>query len=877
MARRLDPSYPLNPEQAYQTLINIDAPVRIYLNRVRQQLTDWFLLGADTELLLNLHAKIIDNLLSNLWQQQNCGDEIPIALLAVGGYGRGQLHLHSDIDITFIIADKITEQEHYLQKIQNFITHLWDSHLIIGHSVRSLTDTWQQAKADQTILTNLLESRWLCGNKALAERMQSQLYTLCPADIFIQKKFAEYQTRHARYAMPPYTLEPNIKCSPGGQRDMQLIEWLLSSRTCCEIRSECLDHDQTPQQVQGDKAQLNQVFQDNELEEWQKIKKYLNTLRFALHLQNTKANDQLVFDHQLQLAQVFSEEGKNNNQAVSNFMRRYFNRTRRSIQLVNRALQQLGAFNTLPEKSVELDYPIDLQSIKAEPWLIFELFAVFSEQKISTLLSVATQRLLIQGILFIAPDCYQDAHYQKPFLRILRSGNVTATLTLMHEYQILGKYIPLFAHVTGMMQYDLFHAYPVDQHTLMLVQQLENLVKGTNTSTFPLGVQIAKPLEKPELLYLAGFFHDIGKGQQGHHEEIGAEAVKIFCLQHHYSTEDSELVTWLVLNHLLLSQVAQQQDISNPAVIEAFAKKVKDTRTLIYLYLLTIADIYATNTKLWTGWRISLIDGLYQETYLLLDQPQQQQIAGDRVEKKQQAALKILNSSLHKPAIELWKNFNADYFLTYPAPQLAMQAEMLLNATMLPLVKIQAHHSHNATEVFIYAPQRSELFFTVTSLLDSLQLSIVAAHIHTTHSQHNLSTYIVLQRGNKPLDDPKHIERVQQKITSQLRSLDRIASPTLQALSTRLQTFNYPTIIEFDHDHYTNNTILRLFTADRPGLLANVARVFHQQGIQVLRAQINTLAERAEDIFWLLNAKHQPLLPTEKQLLQEQLYTVLGS
>ncbi|MFI4955563.1 MAG: HD domain-containing protein, partial [Gammaproteobacteria bacterium] len=483
------------------------------------------------------------------------------------------------------------------------------------------------------------------------------------------------------------------------------------------------------------------------------------------------------------------------------------------------------------------------QTLPIEPWHLFELFALFSEHTEAYQISANTQRIIEKYRHLIPEHCYLDPQYQQLFLRILRSPKVSNTLELLHEYGLLAKYITEFSPITGMMQYDLFHAYPVDQHTLFLVKNLSDFVHQPNTALFPLAATVAKQISKPEILYLAGIFHDIGKGRGGAHEDIGAEFIQDFAKVHNFSDSEIELMRWLVQDHLLLSHTAQHQDITNPAIIEEFAAKVKNTNTLNHLYLLTIADIYATNNKLWTAWRSSLIDTLYQETnHLLHETSHQPKTVQDIIAEKQQEALALINDESKKNALRnLWQQFNFDYFMSRTPEELTQQATFILAAEMLPVITIAQHHSKSATEIFIYTQQHEELFLAITSLLTKLQLSIVTADINTTTKNFNLGTYIVLQRNNQPLDNETHIARVIQRIQEQLQHLEIIQTPELKHLPTRLQALNYPPVIKFAPDTHSNSTTMSLYTPDRPGLLAHIARVCYNQHIQIHRAQINTL------------------------------------
>lgn len=880
MSRLLEPTLTLaDPYSVLQQLSPATYTaneLRHYLQKIHHQLKDWFLTGADTELILQLYTQIIDEMLIHLWLQQGWQGTEPIALLAVGGYGRQALHPHSDIDITIVLDDKSSENPTYLDKIQKFMASLWDSKLKIGHSVRSLSVSLQQAEQDLTTFTSLLESRLIYGSQSIAEQLTTAMYTLCSPQHFIRAKYTEYKERYAKYAIPPYTLEPDIKHSPGGLRDIQLIEWLINFTYKTKQPEACLD----------------KLFTATEQHEWLMCKRYLNTIRCARHMVSACAGDQLLFDYQLDIGRVFDNDTqKKSNKIVSDFMHNYFLHTRNVARLTRRGLQLLHAF-TAPPSAIRLNHAYisieegEIQFLKSvkevlltEPWHLFEIFTLYSEHPEAYQLSVSAQRIIEKYRHLIPENCYAEPRYQDLFMRILRSPKVFATLELLHEYGLLAKYLVEFGPITGMMQYDLFHAYPVDRHTLLVVKNLADFMHHPNNTLFPLATEVAKQINKPEILYLAGIFHDIGKGRGGAHEDIGAEFIQNFAAAHQFSNTDIELMRWLVQDHLLLSHTAQHQDITNPAIIEEFASKIKDSTTLQYLYLLTIADIYATNQKLWTAWRSSLIDTLYQETMHIFHTASiKPKTIVAIVADKQQEALALIHSTSQKKATQdLWQQFNADYFLSRTPEELVQHAVLILSNNQYPIITITPHHSKSATEIFIYTQQHAGLFLAITSLLTKLQLSIVAADINNTAHQYNLSTYVVFQRNNQPLDNEVQITRIIERIQEQLQNLSLIQTPALKHLPTRLQALNYPPIIEFTSDNHSDSTTMSLFAPDRAGLLAHIAQVCYHQNIEIHRAQINTLGERAEDIFWLLNSSQKPLSTEEQHYLAQELKVVLTS
>ena len=629
--------------------------------------------GRDIHKLIHDRAWFTDQILSQAWSRLACAADPGIALLAVGGYGRGELHPHSDVDLLILLREGNADT--YRDAIEQFLMLLWDIGLEVGQSVRSVEDCAQEARADITVITNLMESRTLAGDESLRQAMMQAIgseHMWTDAEFFRAKR-AEQQARHAKFNDTEYNLEPNVKSSPGGLRDIQTIGWVALRHFGTNDLRELVD--------QG-------FLNEPEYNILASGRAYLWKVRFALHTLAGRAEDRLLFDHQRTLAQLLGYEDSDAKLAVERFMQKYY-RVVMSLSELNDLLMQhfeeillrnaeaadirpLNARFRVRNHYIEVTHP---QVFKRTPFALLEIFLLMAQNPEIRGVRADSIRLLRDHRHLIDDAFRADIRNTSLFIELLRcQEGIHRNLRRMNRYGILGRYLPEFGKIVGQMQHDLFHIYTVDAHTLNLIKHLRKLGRPDYQEKYPLAWRIFCRLPKPDLLYIAGLYHDIAKGRGGDHSELGKVDAEAFCQRHQLPAWDSHLVGWLVENHLLMSTTAQRKDISDPDVIHDFAVKMGNQVRLDYLYVLTIADINATNPTLWNSWRASLLRQLYTETKRALrrglENPPDRE---EQIRQTQQAALDILvRAGVDEDDAEaLWAELGEDYFLRHTANDVA--------------------------------------------------------------------------------------------------------------------------------------------------------------------------------------------------------------
>ncbi len=848
-----------------------------------EELQSRFVKGEAIRLLVRQRAWALDQVLLHLFHRFPLLGDQGCALIAVGGYGRGELLPFSDIDILLLLAKEPKDQKLVLS-IEQFLAELWNLGLQIGHSVRTLDDCLREAEADITVMTNLMEHRCITGELKLANKLQPILAptNLWPAPAFFKAKLNEQVHRHQKYQDTEYNLEPNVKTSPGGLRDLQTITWVTRRAFGSHSFKSLMQ-----------KGLLTQ-------EEYRALldgQAFLWRVRWALHAECRRAEDRLRFDLQRQIAAQFGYEDEDGRLAVEKFMQQYY-RTVFEISLMNELLLQQLQDNLIPPADQEYQALNNRFGIRAG-WLEAKNEAVFKRTP-SALLeafllmaqyqerikgpSAALARLIRANRHLIDANFRNDIRNTSLFLELIRSPlGISTNLRRMNRLGILGKFIPEFAQIAGQMQYDLFHVYTVDAHTLLVIRNLRKFRHKNNTQSFPLATQIIREIPKVELLYLAGLFHDIGKGRGGDHSQLGALDAQRFCQRLRLGQQDTDLVTWLVEQHLLMSQTSQREDISDPAVIHAFCEKVRDIRRLNYLYALSVADISATNPALWTSWRASLMKQLYDQALRAfrrgLENPVDKQ---ERISETKAAALNILqnNGFCEQQVLAFWDNPGDDYFLRESAEDIAWHLEAIMQAgTKQPLVLIKqsaAEQFAGAIQIFVYAPDRDHLFADIVTKLDQLMLSIVDARIMTSNSsQFSLDTFIVQeQHANQPSTERQ--AQIQHQLQSML-SNNQPLKATRKRPAAKLKHFYVPEQVTIANDINNARTIIEVIGTDRPGLLADIGALFKKHRISLQNARISTLGERVEDVFFVVTSDHHPINDLEQcQQLQQDLLQLLA-
>lgn len=837
------------------------------IRQAREVLDRRFTQGRDIRRLVEDRAWFVDQILRAAWQRFTWGDDGGIALLAVGGYGRGELHPYSDIDLLILLDGG--DHERFRGAIEGFLTLLWDIGLEVGQSVRSVEECAEEAQADLTVVTNLMESRTIAGPEQLRLRMQQVTDSayMWPSREFFLAKRREQKARHAKYNDTEYNLEPNVKGSPGGLRDIQTILW-IARRQFGTLNLHAL--------VQRGflvESEFSILASGQEL---------LWKVRYALHMLAGRAEDRLLFDHQSRIAALLGYEDNDAKLAVERFMQKYY-RVVMGISelsdLVNQNFEEeilrdgepgpaqpLNSRFQVRDDYLEITHP---NVFKRTPFAILEIFVLIAQHPEVRGVRADTIRLLRDSRHLIDDDFRRDIRNTSLFIELFKcSQGIHRNLRRMNRYGILGRYLPEFGHIVGQMQHDLFHIYTVDAHTLNLIKHLRKLKWPELAEKYPLASKLIDRLPKPELIYLAGLYHDIGKGRGGDHSELGAVDAEAFCSRHQLPAWDTRLVVWLVRHHLVMSTTAQRKDLSDPQEIFDFARLVGDQTRLDYLYVLTVADINATNPSLWNSWRASLLRQLYTETKRALRRGLENPLdREEQIRQTQHAALDILvrNGIDEDDAEQLWSQLGDDYFLRHTASDVAWHTEAILQhpAGNDPLVLIKEtaqREFEGATHIFIYAPDQHDFFAVTVAAMDQLNLNIHDARILTSTSQFTLDTYIVLDaEGGRIGDNPARIREIRQGLVDALKNPDDYPAIIQRRVPRQLKHFAFAPQVTISNDAQRPVTLLEVIAPDRPGLLARIGGIFLDFDLSLQNAKIATLGERVEDVFFITDAHNQPL------------------
>lgn len=835
--------------------------IRDYIQCCQKTLNEYVFSGRPVALAVTKRAWLVDQALIALWQHVRLPTSGNIALLAVGGYGRAELHPHSDVDILILLDENDPALD---SAIESFFTHLWDIGLSIGHSVRSLEECLESARDDLTIATSLMEARLITGPAALLEQLT---LAMAPEHIwsdqaFFKAKLEEQIQRHSKSNFTECNVEPDLKKAPGGLRDIHTVGWVAKRHFGVKDLAGLVD-----------KGFISET-------EYQTLingQNFLWLLRYHLHLLTGRGENRLLFDYQTKLAQKLGFVDNKHNLAVEQMMKQYY-RTALTISHLNELLLQLFYEAILEDPNSRTSTPINAhfqltnnaievthaKVFQENPSTLLEIFYIIANHQNIDKVRASTIRLIQDHGQLIDEKFRFDPKNNRIFMNFLRSPyNIFSQLKRMKRYGILGRYIPAFGEVIGQSQFDLFHIYTVDAHTLLVIKNMRRFRLRSQQQQFPIANALVQQLPKIELLYLAGLFHDIAKGRGGDHSKLGADDCRNFCIQHGLSRADTDLLTWLVENHLYMSMTAQKKDISDPDVIQKFAEFVADEVRLDYLYTLTVADICATNPELWNSWRATLMRELYQETKHVFRRGIEKAIdSSDRIADKRNEALLRLKQDSHRDLSQqaelIWNNMPDDYFLRESAHDIAWHTLGIINhQSSKPLILIKQTSNvkfEGGTQIFIYTEDQPNLFAVMVATLEQLRLSVMDARIITSRSNFSLDTYIVLDEDGSPLgDDPYRISVIQETLEKALEN--PLVYPQLvnQHIPRQRKNFRTNTHIKIHDSQRHHYSILEVNTLDRPGLLAQIGRFLSHQKISVLNARITTLGERADDIFFIVD------------------------
>jgi [protein-PII] uridylyltransferase len=851
---------------------------RELLRQAHEELKARFVAEEPVEELVHARAALIDAALREAWRT-HCAAQAAWALVAVGGYGRGELQPCSDIDILLLVPQ--SPDAPGSAAIETLVAFLWDIGLEVGHSVRTVEQCAEESAADVSVMTTLLEARLLAGRAELLGAVRTALAPerVWPVKEFFEAKVREQAERHLKANDTAYNLEPNVKTGPGGLRDIHTIAWVAKRHFG---GADTLD------------ALVTHGFLTvAELRRLQQAQAFLWKVRFGLHTLTARREDRLLFDYQIRLAQSFGYEDASYTLAVEQFMQRYY-RTVMDVSLLNELLLQLFREAILtesePPRPLNARFQVrngSLEAVSEEvfprtPSTLLELFVLLQQNPDIRGVRASTMRAVARNLWLIDEEFRQNPRHHRLFLEILRSPvGVTHELRRMNTYGVLGRYIPAFGRIVGRMQYDLFHAYTVDAHTLFVVSNLRRFAIPRYDHELPEASRVMQQLPRSEVAYLAALFHDIAKGRGGDHSELGAVDAEAFCLEQGLSPYDARLVAWLVRNHLQLSITSQKQDIGDPQVINAFARKVGDETHLDYLYVLTCADVRATNPKLWNSWKASLFRDFYQRVKRALRRGLESPIDPEHLVREIQDAARRLLLERGVPERDIagaWTRFSAGYFLQHSPEEIAWHARLLAErdaASDEPLIALDPRSVRGTTAALIFTRPRRHGFARTTAALDQLGLNIVDARITPTGDGFSLDLYHLLEDDGAPITDNDRQVEIEQALWRSLQGAADAPFAVSRRAPRQARMFNTPTQIAFSVDERNRRLVLELTAGDRPGLLCEVGKVLMAERVELHAAKIMTVGERAEDVFYLTDFDNRPLSTAAAERLRDRLVQAL--
>ena len=798
-------------------------------------------------------ARHADLTLRTLWSGQGMPEGS--ALVAVGGYGRGELFPYSDIDVLVLLPEGADTSA-----VSDFITACWDIGLDIGSSVRTVQECVAEARRDVTIQTALLESRHVEGSVRLFQQFAKATYASLDIQAFLRAKTLEMQQRHVKYENTPYSLEPNCKESPGGLRDLQVLLWIAKAAGFGQTWNALASRG---------------LLTSFEVSQLQKHHGVLRLIRARLHAVARRREDRLVFDLQTAVADSFGLQSTGAQRSSEVLMHRYYWAAKAVTQL-----NQILLLNMTDRIAGSVDAPmrpltaefldrggmlevVDDQVYVRDPHAILKTFLAYQQTPGIKGFSARTLRALYNARTLMKRDFRRDLVNRELFLEILKQPQgITHAMRLMNQTSVLGRYLWVFRRIVGRMQHDLFHVYTVDQHILMVLRNVRRFFIAEHAHEYPFCSQLAAGWDAPWVLYVAALFHDVAKGRGGDHSDLGAQEVRTFCRAHGISKEDSGLIEFLVRQHLTLSHVAQKEDLSDPAVIAQFAKLVGNERRLTALYLLTVADIRGTSPKVWNAWKGKLLEDLYRLTLRALGGARPNLDAD--IENRKQEALQILalHSSLPGTQDPLWKALDVSYFLRHDPAEIAWHARVLWRhlGSSQPVVVTRLSSVGEGLQVLVYSPDRPDLFAKICGYFDAAGFSIQDAKIHTTRDGYALDTFQVV-RSNADLHGPDEyrplISLVETQAAQALASDGPLADPSRSRPSRRVRSFPVVPRVSLAPDERAQNWLLSVSAADRSGLLYAVACVLARHQINLQLAKISTLGERVEDTFLIRGSELQ--------------------
>ena len=810
--------------------------------------------------ILNARSNINDALILYTSEKFNISND-EISLIAVGGYGRKEFYPKSDTDLLILINDQKKDQ--HKKNISHFLAYLWDIGIEVSHSTRTIKECITEGSRDISIATTLLESRYISGSKKMFENLIKTIdesKSFWSNKDFYQEKVDEQIKRHLQFNNTAYNLEPDIKNGPGSLRDLHTIFWLCKKFLGIDQIEELLNHN---------------ILTEKQLQQLINSRNFLSLIRYSLHSETKRAENRLLFEYQKKLAKQLNYEDQDHLIGVEIFMQDYY-KSASTISRMNEIIlqtlkQQFLEISENKVKDINQNFQIKNQlvglkddiSFKDKPALLLEIFLLFQKNKDIEGIDAKTIGLITNNLQLINKDFRRKIEHKEIFLEILKAPEgVTHELRRMNLYGVLGHYVPAFGLIEGRMQYDLFHAFTVDEHTLFVVSNLRRLALTRFNHEFPEDSQKMQAIESPEILYIAGLFHDIAKGRGGDHSIIGAEEAEVFCLDHGLTNYDSKVVSWLVMNHLVFSLTAQKKDIYDPNVIRDLALLIGDELRLDYLYLLTVCDVRATNPTLWNSWKKRLFDDLYLLTKKALREGLEEPIDKEELIREKISLTKNeLNNHEFQNVENFLSYFDDDYFIKFNMNEILKQSLVMINRNIpnkaQDIIDISAIDNEDYFYAFVFTQIDNESFYKITSIFEQEGVSVRDAKVVRVNEEYCIySFYFDHMRTMKDEINQKN-ETINKCINKAMASDSFSAQSGSQILSRRLRSFDKKVDISFSEDLIHNRTVMEITCIDRPGLLSNISKIFKEESIWIQSAKIATIGENADDIFYLNNSKKE--------------------
>ena len=810
--------------------------------------------------ILNARSNINDALILYTSEKFNISND-EISLIAVGGYGRKEFYPKSDTDLLILINDQKKDQHKI--NISHFLAYLWDIGIEVSHSTRTIKECVTEGSRDISIATTLLESRYISGSKIMFENLIKTIdesKSFWSNKDFYQEKVDEQIKRHLQFNNTAYNLEPDIKNGPGSLRDLHTIFWLCKKFLGIDQIEELLNHN---------------ILTEKQLQQLINSRNFLSLIRYSLHSETKRAENRLLFEYQKKLAKQLNYEDQDHLIGVEIFMQDYY-KSASTISRMNEIIlqtlkQQFLEISENKVKDINQNFQIKNQlvglkddiSFKDKPALLLEIFLLFQKNKDIEGIDAKTIGLITNNLQLINKDFRRKIEHKEIFLEILKAPEgVTHELRRMNLYGVLGHYVPAFGLIEGRMQYDLFHAFTVDEHTLFVVSNLRRLALTRFNHEFPEDSQKMQAIESPEILYIAGLFHDIAKGRGGDHSIIGAEEAEVFCLDHGLTNYDSKVVSWLVMNHLVFSLTAQKKDIYDPNVIRDLALLIGDELRLDYLYLLTVCDVRATNPTLWNSWKKRLFDDLYLLTKKALREGLEEPIDKEELIREKISLTKNeLNNHEFQNVENFLSYFDDDYFIKFNMNEILKQSLVMINRNIpnkaQDIIDISAIDNEDYFYAFVFTQIDNESFYKITSIFEQEGVSVRDAKVVRVNEEYCIySFYFDHMRTMKDEINQKN-ETINKCINKAMASDSFSAQSGSQILSRRLRSFDKKVDISFSEDLIHNRTVMEITCIDRPGLLSNISKIFKEESIWIQSAKIATIGEKADDIFYLNNSKKE--------------------